>query len=394
MKKIAIALLLTAVLASIGLISCKQADQVQSYKIGALVSQTGNYAGLGQQALEGMEFSVNEVNDKGGINGVPLELIVYDDKSEVTEVALAAKKAVEVDKVIAVLEGTVTQLASSLIPVANELEVPAAGISGTELFDDQLGYWFFRPMGGEPGYAYLILEYMDQDLGIDEYAVLLENSGYGQGGKVFLPRLNPDYDLSIVEEQYFDPGAMDLAPQLNKIANSEAKAILIWGSSPTASMAIKQAREMGISLPILTTPTQASPDMIKSFGEYYELEPTVVSCTSKMDIWEQLPDSDQDKEELGEFAVKWEAEHDRPPTMWNILGSQLIVFFVDGLERSQPDPGNIEEARGELRTALENTTGLSLLHANYTMSPDDHYGCTRQKLIMVTYRDGKMIYIP
>jgi hypothetical protein len=159
-------------------------------------------------------------------------------------------------------------------------------------------------------------------------------------------------------------------------------------------MAIKQAREMGIGLPILTTPTQASPPMIASFGEYYEIEPAVVSCTAKMDIWEQLPESDPDKEELGEFAEKWEVENDDPPTMWNILGSQLIVFLADGLQRSQPDPSNIRQARSELRTALENTTDLSLLHANYTMSPDDHYGCTRQKLIMVTYRDGKMVYIP
>jgi branched-chain amino acid transport system substrate-binding protein len=377
-----------------GLVSCKHEEPIQSYKIGALVSQTGNYAGLGLQALEGMQFSVNEINDIGGIDGIPLELVVYDDKSEVTEVALSAKKAAAVDNVIALLEGTVTQLASSLIPIANELKVPSAGISGTALFDDQLGAWFFRPMGGEPGYAYLILDYMSQDLGITEYAALLENSGYGQGGKVFLPILNPNHNLTIVEEQYFDPGATDLTPQLNRITNSNAKAILIWGSSPTASMAIKQAREMGITLPILTTPTQASPNMVETFGQYYEMEPTVASCTSKMDIWEQLPDSDLDKELLGEFATKWETKYGVAPTMWNILGSQLIVFIADGLNRSQPNPDSIEQARSELRTALENTKDLVLLHADYTMSPDDHYGCTRQKLIMVTYKNGKLIYIP
>jgi branched-chain amino acid transport system substrate-binding protein len=394
MGKRMIPVLIATVFIVSGLISCKQDEPIKSYKIGALVSQTGNYAGLGRQALEGMQFSVSEINDAGGINGIPLELVVYDDKSEVTEVALTAKKAVEIDNVIALLEGTVTQLASSLIPIANELKVPAAGISGTALFDDQLGAWFFRPMGGESGYAYLILDYMNQDLGITEYAALLENSGYGQGGKVFLPILNPNHNLTIVEEQYFDPGATDLTPQLNKIANSNAKAILIWGSSPTASMAIKQAREMGITLPILTTPTQASPNMVASFGQYYEMEPTVASCTSKMDIWEQLPDSDPDRELLGEFAVKWETKYDGVPTMWNILGSQLIVFIADGLNRSQPNPDNFEQARSELRIALENTEDLVLLHADYTMSPDDHYGCTRQKLIMVTYKNGKLIYIP
>ena len=393
MKKI-IPALLAALCVTACLVSCKPEAKTESYKIGALVSQTGNYAGMGMQALEGMQFSVAEINNTGGINGIPLELVIYDDKSEVTEVALTAKKAVEVDQVIALIEGTVTQMASSLIPVANELEVPSAGISGTALFDDQLGAWFFRPMGGEPDYAYLLLKYMQQNLGITKYAVLLENSGYGQGGKVFLPQLNPGYGLSITAEQYFDPGATDLTPQLNNIVNSDAEAILIWGSSPTAGMAIKQAKEMGITLPILTTPTQATQTMIDSFGEYYDTEPAVASCTSKMDVWEQLPDSDIDKELLGDFAGRWEAEFGSSPQMWHILGYQMVVFMADGLERSQPDTSDIEQARYDLKVALDNTNDLTLLSGNYTMTPDDHYGCTQQKLVMVTYQNDEMIYIP
>ncbi len=393
MKRAAI-LLMVLVCSISGVFSCKQAEPTGSYKIGALVSQTGNYAGLGMQSLEGMQLIVDAINEEGGINGLPLDLVVCDDKSEVTEVALAAKQLSDVDKVIAILEGTVTQMATSLIPVANELRVPAAGISGTALFDDQLGEWFFRPMGSEVDYAFLLVEYMSVDLGIAKYAVLLENSGYGQGGKVFLPQLSQDYNLEIAEEQYFDPGATDLTPQLSNIRDSEAEAILVWGSSPTASMAIKQIREMGIYLPILTTPSQAAPNMVESFGEFYQIEPTVVSTTSKIDVWLQLPDDDPDKARLGEYAELCESVYGQPPSMWNVLGAQMVLFLVDGLERSTPHPNDIQKARSELRVALENTEDLDLLSGTYTMSADDHYGCTQQKLILVTYQDGRLIYIP
>ena len=127
----AIVLLMVLVLGIGGAFSCKKAEPVSSYKIGILASQTGNYAGLGVQSLEGIQLITDVINEDGGVNGLPIELVVYDDKSEVTEVALVAKQLADVDQVIAMLEGTVTQLASALIPVANELQVPAAGISGT-----------------------------------------------------------------------------------------------------------------------------------------------------------------------------------------------------------------------------------------------------------------------
>jgi len=291
-KKVILMLMVVAVSMIGGIVSCKKAEPVTSYKIGVLVSQTGNYAGLGVQSLEGMQLIVDGINEGGGINGIPVELVVYDDKSEATEAVLVAKKLIEVDKVHALVEGTVTALAMSIVPVANEAEIPAVILSGTALLDDQLGDWVFRPMGAEENYVVLSLDYLSQDLGISKYAVLIENSGYGQGGKAYLPQLSPSYNLTIVEEQYFDPGATDLTPQLTHIKNSEAQAIFIWGSSPTAAMAVKQAREMGILLPVVATPPQVSPSMVEAFGEYYEIEPSLIAITAKIDIWQQLPDSD------------------------------------------------------------------------------------------------------
>src|SRR4030042_1137023 len=193
MRKKSILVLMVAVVSMIGaLTSCKGAEPVTSYKIGAILAQTGNYTGLGLQSLEGIQVMVDEINDGGGINGIPVELVVYDDKSEATEAALVAKKLIEVDKVHVLVAGTVTTVSMSIVPVGNEAEIPTVILSGTALLDDQLGNWVFRPMGEEPNYSTMILNYLSQDLGISKYATLIENSGYGQGGKVYLQQLSPD----------------------------------------------------------------------------------------------------------------------------------------------------------------------------------------------------------
>ncbi len=397
MRKKAILVLMVAVVSMIGgLASCRGVEPVTSYKIGAILAQTGNYAGLGLQALEGIQVVVDEINDGGGITGIAVELVVYDDKSEATEAALVAKKLIEVDKVHVLLTCTTTSLSMSIVPVGNEAETPTVILSGTSLFDDQLGDWVFRPAGGETDYIVTTLDYVAQNMDITKYATLIENSGYGQGGKVFLPQVSPSYNMIIVEEQYIDPGATDVAPQLTNIKNSEAQAIYIWGSSPTAAMAIKQAREMGISLPIIATPPQLDPRLLESFGQYYEMEPPVISVTAKMDVWQQLPDSDPDKAILREFGELYTERYGHPAAMWGVLGGQLTQFIEDGLKRANADPANLEEARSKIRDAFETTTDLDLLVATYSMSPEDHFGVIlgKTKMVMVAFKDGQLVYLP
>jgi branched-chain amino acid transport system substrate-binding protein len=384
---------MSAVLIIGGLASCKKTETVAAYRLGVVVAQTGSYAGLGLQFLEGLDLMVDEVNEAGGISGIPLEVIVYDNKSEATETTLAAKKLIDVDQVHALIEGTVTALGMSIVPLANEEGVPTVILSGTGLLDDQLGAWVFRPAGTEDNYIVKSLDYMSQEMGISQYATLIENSGYGQGGMVYLPQRSPDYGMTIVDEQYFDPGATDLTPQLTNIKNSTAQLIYVWGSSPTAGLAVKQARELGISLPIMATPPQVMPNMLASFEEAYEMEPPLLATTTKMDIWEQLPDSDRYKELSRDFVQLFTERYDHRPSLWQMLGAQYITFIEDGLKRAEITTTDVGEIRSQLRDALESTEGLQLLTSVYTMSPEDHFGQVEQTLVMVTFENGEMVYL-
>ncbi len=387
------ALVLMMVLIATPLLGCAQSSTPDTYRIGVIGSQTGPYSALGLPAIDGGRLVAEQINDAGGIHGREIELIFYDDKGSSTETALAAQRAIDVDKVLAVACVSATGLSHSMIAVVNDNEIPGLIMSGTGLVDDKLGHWAFKPTSSEKDYIPLPLRYLRDDLSLSTCAGLIENSGYGEGGEYFLRQIAGDHGIDMVMFQYFDPGATDLTPQLANINASDAESIFIWGSGPAGALAVKQSREMGITLPIVTTPAQGSPSYVQSFGRYYEMEPSLVCLDSKLTMWEQLPSDDPDREMCREFHQSFKARYGRFPDMWEAIGAQFVMFIADGIERADPDLADAIVARGQLRDAFETTTDLSLFMGTHTMTPDDHYGRVVHKEVLVTFKDGKKVLV-
>ena len=193
--------------------------------------------------------------------------------------------------------------------------------------------------------------------------------------------------------QHFDPGATDMTPQLANIKASGAESIFIWGSGPAGALAVKQAREMDIMVPIVTTPAQSSPAYYEAFQSFYEMEPSLVSLDSKLTMWQQLPADDPDREMCREFTESFVSRYARPPAMWEAIGAQIILFIADGIERANPDLSDTDLARAQVRDAFETTHNLSLFMGTYTLSPDDHYGRVLPKEVLVTFRDGEKVLV-
>ena len=393
-KRIGIsAVMLLAILMGLLPAGCAQDKSPDTYRIGVIASQTGPYSALGLPAIDGARLVADQINAAGGVHGKPLELIFYDDKGSSTETALAAQKAIEVDQVVAVACISATGLSHSMISVVNDNEIPGLIMSGTGLVDSTLGEWAFKPTSSEKDYIPLPLGYLRDDLGLSTCAGLIENSGYGEGGEHFLKQIAPVSGIDMLDYQHFDPGATDMTPQLANIKASGAQSIFIWGSGPAGALAVKQAREMGIMVPIVTTPAQGSPAYYQSFAQAYEMDPSLVCLDSKLTMWEQLPDSDPDKAMCRDFTAAFVERYSRPPAMWEAIGAQFVMFIADGIERANPDLSDIIKARGQVRDAFETTANLSLFMGTHTMSPADHYGRVVHKEVLVTFENGAKVLV-
>ncbi len=93
-------------------------------RIGASLSQTGLYAAPGQNQLRGYQLCVKHVNDKGGVLGRKLELVLYDDGSDPTTAVRLYERLITQDKVDLVLGPYTTSITEAVASVTEKYRMP------------------------------------------------------------------------------------------------------------------------------------------------------------------------------------------------------------------------------------------------------------------------------
>jgi branched-chain amino acid transport system substrate-binding protein len=93
-------------------------------RIGASLSQTGAYAAAGQNMLHGYQLCVKHLNDKGGVLGRKLELVVYDDGSDAVTAVRLYEKLITQDQVDLVLGPYTSPITDAVADVTEKYKLP------------------------------------------------------------------------------------------------------------------------------------------------------------------------------------------------------------------------------------------------------------------------------
>jgi branched-chain amino acid transport system substrate-binding protein len=111
-------------------------DAQQPLRIGAALPQTGSLAALGQNQLRGYQLCVKHANEKGGVLGRRIELLVEDDQSKAPMAAAIYEKLITLDKVDAVLGPYGSPAAEAVADVNEKHRMPmvASLASTTSIF--------------------------------------------------------------------------------------------------------------------------------------------------------------------------------------------------------------------------------------------------------------------
>src|SRR5262245_62023089 len=110
-------------------------------KIGAVLSVTGPASFLGDPEKKTLEMYVDEVNQRGGVNGQKLQLVVYDDGSDVNNARTFATRLIEEDKIVAMVGGTTTGSTLAMIPAFEEAQIPLISLAGAIQVIEPLRKW-------------------------------------------------------------------------------------------------------------------------------------------------------------------------------------------------------------------------------------------------------------
>ena len=163
-----------ATLVAAGLASGASAE----IRIGATMSETGPAAFLGDPEAKTLKMLVDKVNAAGGINGEEIALTLYDDGGDPNKARTFATRLVEDDEVVAIIGGTTTGTTMSIIPAAEDAEIPFISLAGAIEIIDPVKEWVFKTPHTDRMACQKIFEDM-KARGITKIGMISGTDGFG-----------------------------------------------------------------------------------------------------------------------------------------------------------------------------------------------------------------------
>ena len=381
-RAIWIALILIVSLALV--FSCTK--EKEPYKVGAVFSVTGRTSFLGEPEKKTAVMIAEAINKVGGINGHPLELVVYDDESDETKCVLAVKRLLKKDKVPVIIGPSLSGNTLAVVKVVNDAKVPLVSCAAsnkivTPVVDRK---WVFKVPQSDTHAVEKVYDYLLKN-GIKKIAIMSVSTGFGASGREELLRLAPEVGIEILADERYGPKDTDITAQLTRIRGTDAQAIVNWSVGPTQVLAVKNWHDLGMT----NMPFYQS----HGFGSRQNIELAAgaaegVFCPlGRVNIPDLVPADHPQKKVIEIYNKAYQAKYNEPLSSFGGHGWDALNLVIDALKAVGPDSAKI-------RDYIETRTNFIGQHGVFNFSPTDHNGLTKEAFEMVVVKDGDWAIAP
>ena len=375
-SKVLTALVLGTVLAGLAA-GCgggeKKADTI---KVGANLEMTGGSASYGISSKNAIELAFKEINEKGGINGKQLELVVADNKSEAAEATNAMQKLVSQDNVVAVIGPNLSSsviAASAINNSAKVLDIAPMATNPYVTVDQSSGKtkdFNYRTCFIDPFQGTVMAKFATAELGVGNAAVLIDNSSdYAKGlAQFFKENFVKEGGAVTAEESYLQKDT-DFKATLTKIKATNPDFLYVPGYYQEVGLIVKQARELGMNMPIAGGDGWDSAKMPEIAGA------AALNNTYFSSLYSPEDSSDINKN----FVAAYEKAYGQKPDVFAALSYDSALLVAEAIKNAgSTEPAKISEAMAKIN-------GFSGVSGSVTF--DDKHNPVKSAVIL-EYKDG------
>lgn len=375
-SKVLTALVLGTVLAGLAA-GCgggeKKADTI---KVGANLEMTGGSASYGISSKNAIELAFKEINEKGGINGKQLELVVADNKSEAAEATNAMQKLVSQDNVVAVIGPNLSSsviAASAINNSAKVLDIAPMATNPYVTVDQASGKtkdFNYRTCFIDPFQGTVMAKFATAELGVGNAAILIDNSSdYAKGlAQFFKENFVKEGGAVTAEESYLQKDT-DFKATLTKIKVTNPDFLYVPGYYQEVGLIVKQARELGMNMPIAGGDGWDSAKMPEIAGA------AALNNTYFSSLYSPEDSSDINKN----FVAAYEKAYGQKPDVFAALSYDSALLVAEAIKNAgSTEPAKISEAMAKIN-------GFSGVSGSVTF--DDKHNPVKSAVIL-EYKDG------
>ncbi len=353
------------------------APEGEPIKIGAIFSVTGRSSPLGDPEKKTAEMREEQVNASGGVLGRPLEVIVKDDESMPDGAVKAANDLIE-QGVVAIIGPSTTPSTMPLKDICEEAGVPLIACAAGKTITDPVASYVFAVPQTNALAVQKCFEYLEKE-DIKKIGLIYVANPYGEDGKDNVEEFAAEKDVEIVATETFGGDDTDMTTQLTKIKAAQPGALICWGTNPGPSSVTKDAKTIGLDVPILQSHGVANMKFIELAGEAAN---GVQLPAGRLIVWEQLADGDPHKDVLRDFATAYQEKYDQAPSTF--AGHAYDSFWI--AVQAITEAG--EADRAKVRDAIEQIKDFQGTAGVFNYSAEDHNGLTLDAFVWVEIVDG------
>jgi branched-chain amino acid transport system substrate-binding protein len=306
-----------------------------------------------------------------------IELLVEDNQAKAEESANIARKFIEQDKVVAILGPVISSNTLAAAPIAQQSKVPLLSPTATNPKVTQVGNYIFRACFVDDFQGTVMARFAKTGLGkrVSTAAILYEKtSDYSIGLAKYFKETFVKLGGKIVAEESFSSGDQDFSAQLTKIKGKNPDVLYVPSYYDTAGLIIKQARELGINVPILGGDGFDSPQLVQLAGKE-----NLKDCYFSGHFF-----AGSSAPQVKTFVANFKKRYNQVPDMLAALGYDAAYMLADAIKRA----GKVD--RDAIRDALANTKNLKLVTGTITL--DENRNPQKSAVIIGFDSNGNQVY--
>jgi branched-chain amino acid transport system substrate-binding protein len=359
-----------ALVAALALVSAAWA--AEPVLIGAFLPMTGSVAAYGQMAWSGITVAHSM---EGMVLGRPVEIKLVDTKSDKVESANAVSRLIEREKVVAIIGEMISGNTIAGSDSAERRQIPMVSPTATNPIVTQSKKYIFRVCFIDPDQGRIAAKLASQELKAKTAALIYDISqDYCVGLANFFKKEFTQAGGKILAETMFKTGDRDFTPQLSRIQAVKPDIIYAPIYYTECALIARQAREIGLNLPILAGDGVQAPELIELGG------PAVEGVYFTAHFHKAMVNSDMGKK----FLELFQKETGKTLDAFSAMGADAYFILIDAIKRA----GTSDSTK--IREALVATKDFQGVTGNITMKPD---GDPIKAMVINKVQDGKFKYV-
>lgn len=355
----------------------------ETIKIGAIASVTGPASFLGEPERNTLVMLEDQINAQGGILGKKLEIIIYDDETEVNKAVLAADRLIRKDRVQAGIGGTTSGNTLAIMNNFARAEIPLVSMAAAERIVNPVNPWVFKTPQSDRHAVTRILNHAKEQ-GHKDIAILTVSNGFGQAGREVLKELIPEMGMNLTGDEIYGPKDTDMTSQLTRIRSQKPDAVICWGTNPGPAVIARNRQQLKLDIPLYMSHGVASKKFIELAGEAAE---GILLPLGRLAVFDQIPDDHPQKPLLKKYVHEYEQRFDTDVSSFGGYAWDALMLIKKAIEAGGSDKPE------DIRDNLEKITGFVATGGVFNMSEQDHNGLDASAFVMavIENQDWKII---